>query len=91
MSFYHKLKYSNPTVYLSNQMEYIYPKLTSFEQQNLKMEISKTNIHLYIKTRHIRICVPHSRPNGWTEWAGFFLWTLMGSLGVTKAKSVSKI
>ena len=69
-------------------MEYIYPKLTSFEQQNLKMEISKTNIPLYIKTRNIRIYVPYSQPNDWTEWAEFFLWTLMGSLGVTKAKNV---
>ena len=53
-------------------MEYIYPKLTSFEQQNLKMEISKTNIPLYIKTRNIRIYVPYSQPNDWTEWAEIF-------------------
>ena len=33
----------------------------------------------------MHIYVPSGRQTGWTEWANFFLWTLMGSLGVTKA------
>ena len=34
----------------------------------------------------IRINVAYSRPNGWTDWADFFLWTLMGGRGMLKAK-----
>ena len=29
----------------------------------------------------IRIYVAYRRPNGWTDWAGFFLLTLMGGGG----------
>ena len=30
----------------------------------------------------------YSRPNGWTDWAEIFLWTLMGGRGVLKAKEI---
>ena len=37
------------------------------ERSNLKIW------NLYNKTRHSYIYVAYSRPNGWTEWAEFFL------------------
>ena len=45
------------------------------------------SLYLLIK-QDIRIYVPYGRRNGWTEWAELFLWTLMGSLGVTKANKI---
>ena len=42
---------------------------------------------IYIIKLDILIYVPNSRPNGWIEWADIFLWILIGSLGVTKAKN----
>ena len=38
--------------------------------------IIKQDIHTYKY-------VPYSRPNGWTKWAEFFLWTLRGFRGVS--------
>ena len=36
------------------------------------------HVEIYYKVRQdIRIYVPSGRPNGWTEWAEFFFWTLM--------------
>ena len=39
---------------------------------------------IYIIKQDSHVYVPSSRPNGWTDWADFFLWTLRGGRGVKK-------
>ena len=43
--------------------------------QILTIFIIKQDIHIY---------VAYSQQNGWTDWAEFFLWTLMDCRGVLK-------
>ena len=54
-------------------IEYSIKKYTIFDLKNLEYTIYmiKQDIHIYL---------PYSRPSGWTEWADFFLLTLMGGL-----------
>ena len=39
---------------------------------------TEESLKIYIIKQDIRIYVPYSRPNGWTDWAEIFLWTLRG-------------
>ena len=45
---------------------------------------------IYIIKQDIRIYVPYSRPNGWTDWAEIFCVHSRVAMGVTKAKKNRK-
>ena len=48
-----------------------------------------SSAHLHNKTRHsYTFSLSLAKRLHWTEWADIFLWTLMGSLGVTYAKKI---
>ena len=38
---------------------------------------------IFMIKQDIHIYVAYSRPDGWTDWAEIFLWTLMGDRGVS--------
>jgi len=64
---------------------FVLSKYSLLGHANLKSMI----IYLYKKKQDIRIYVPFSRPNGWTEWTKRFWVNSCVARGVTKAKESS--
>ena len=67
--------------YLTNQLEY-----TVYTDQSALWSHFSTGT-IYIMKQDIRIYVPYSRPNGWTDWANIFCghsWVARGCLRLKK-------
>ena len=44
----------------------------TYKQTNRQTEIITLHVYIFIIKQDIRLYVPYSRPNGWTDWAEIF-------------------